>query len=48
MGNTASKTVDVTYNEPATGTGLLIPIVAIVVIVACAGVGALLLMRKKK
>jgi hypothetical protein len=47
-GNTASKTVDVTYNEPATGTGLLIPIVAVVVIAGCAGAGALLWMRKKK
>jgi hypothetical protein len=47
-GNTASKTVDITYNEPATGTGLLIPIVAVVVIAGCAGAGALLWMRKKK
>jgi hypothetical protein len=47
-GNAASKTVDVTYKEPATGTGLLIPIVAVVVIAGCAGAGAVLWMRKKK
>jgi hypothetical protein len=47
-GNTASKTVDVTYNEPATGMGMLIPLVAVVAAAACAGVGALLWMRKKK
>jgi hypothetical protein len=47
-GNTASKTVDVTYNEPATGTGLLIPLVAVVVIAGCAGAGVFLFMRKKK
>ena len=47
-GNTVSKTVEVTYNEPATGTGLLIPIVALVAIAAGAGAGALLWMRKKK
>jgi hypothetical protein len=47
-GNTASKTEDVTYNEPAADTGLLIPIVAIVAAAACAGAGVFLLMRKKK
>jgi hypothetical protein len=47
-GNTASKTVDVTYNEPSTGMGMLIPLVAVVAAAACAGVGALLWMRKRK
>jgi hypothetical protein len=47
-GNTASKTVDVAYNEPATGMGMLIPLVAVVAAAACAGAGALLWMRKKK
>jgi hypothetical protein len=47
-GNTDSKTVDVTYNVPATATGMLVPIVAIIAIAAGAGVGALLWMRKRK
>jgi hypothetical protein len=47
-GNTDSKTVDVTYNVPATATGMLVPIVAIVAIAAGAGVGALLWIRKRK
>jgi hypothetical protein len=40
--------VDVTYNVPATATGMLVPIVAIIAIAAGAGVGALLWMRKRK
>jgi hypothetical protein len=47
-GNTASKTVDITYNEPAAGAESQIPIIAIVVIACCAGAGAFLWMRKKK
>jgi len=47
-GNADSKTVTVTYNKPAEGTGMLLPIVAIVVVAACAGAGVLLWMRGKK
>jgi hypothetical protein len=47
-GNSASKTVDVTYNQPSAVTGSLIPIVVVVVIAAAAGAGALLWMRKRK
>ena len=47
-GNTDSKTVDVTYNEPSSGTGMLMPIVAAVVVAGGAGAGIFLFMRKKK
>ena len=46
-GNTMSKTVNITYNEPSSGMGLLIPLVAVVAIAGGAGAGVLLWMRKK-
>ena len=48
MGNTASRTVEVTYNEPAAEMGLLIPIIIVVAVAAGAGAGVFLWMRKRK
>jgi cobalamin biosynthesis Mg chelatase CobN len=48
-GNTASKTVEVTYNEPAAGTDMLMPLVAVAVAIAAgAGAGAFVWMRRRK
>jgi hypothetical protein len=47
-GNTLSKTVYITYNEPVTTTGWFLPLILVVVIAAAAGAGVFLYMRRSK
>jgi len=47
-GNTVTKPVNITYDEPGAGMGLLIPLVAAVAIACGAGAGAFLYMKRKR
>jgi len=47
-GNTFTKTITITYNEPVTNIGWFLPLMIVVVIAAAAGAGVFLYMRKSK
>jgi hypothetical protein len=47
-GNTLSKTVYITFNEPVTNTGWFLPLILVVVIAAAAGAGFFLYTRRSK